>query len=311
MNTEPGRPQGCFSEILDLVYNKSPLQKKRISKFVDSQGDTYRELADGFARDFLSYLQAENKSLEYAVDAYLKMCRDVMAEQMKFMKTGRYSCRSFAEARENVYNNEEAMKSYMYGLLLSQFLWKNHYMMFQFFVDRLREAGDIRGYLEIGSGHGLYLAQAIKMLPEADFTVVDISPVSIAMTRGIVKHVARDSDRLRFVQADVMEFAEPEKFDFVVMGEVLEHVEDPFSLLSAASRQIRPGGRLFVTTCANAPAIDHIYLYDSVEAITGMIGRAGLRIISDIMLPADDVPHEQWKEKRVAINYAAVVERGD
>jgi 2-polyprenyl-3-methyl-5-hydroxy-6-metoxy-1,4-benzoquinol methylase len=62
------------------------------------------------------------------------------------------------------------------------------------------------------------------------------------------------------------------------MGEVLEHVEDPRQLLRRAASFVRSGGRLFVTTCANCPAIDHVYLFKSVQEIRDLIASAGCGI---------------------------------
>src|SRR4030043_453381 len=71
------------------------------------------------------YLIDENISLEYVVDAYLKMCTDMLKSQIKFMKTGCYPVELSKDAFETVYSNETEMKSYMIGLALSQFLWES------------------------------------------------------------------------------------------------------------------------------------------------------------------------------------------
>lgn len=300
-----------FQTFLDLVYRKSPLQKKRILKFLESRGDSYRELAESFAVDYAKYLTEENITKEYAVDAYLQMCKDMMSEQAKFSRTGSYSCGSVPEAVENVYHNEETMKSYMHGLILSQFLWKNHYLMLKFFIEEVLRVDRIGRLLEIGSGHGLYIAQAMKRFPQAEFEIMDISPVSIAMTKKIVKHLISNPDKISFVQADARDCSGGGKFDFIIMGEVMEHVEDPLSLLVSVKKMLGDGGRLHITTCANCPAIDHVYCFDSVEAIVEMIDAAGFRVLKDIALPVEDIPREKWKETRVGINYAAALENGN
>ncbi|MEW5946140.1 MAG: class I SAM-dependent methyltransferase [bacterium] len=212
---------------------------------------------------------------------------------------------------ENVYNNDAVMKSYMHGLILSQFLWKNHYLMLKFFIKEALQVEGIRRLLEIGPGHGLYIAQAMKKFPRAEYKIMDISPVSIAMTKKIVRRLVNDPDKISFVQSDVRAYSSDEKFDFIIMGEVMEHVEDPLSLLVSVKKLLEDGGRLHITTCANCPAIDHVYCFDSVEAIVEMIEAAGFRVLKDIALPVEDVPREKWKETRVGINYAAALENSD
>ena len=67
------------------------------------------------------------------------------------------------------------------------------------------------------------------------------------------------------------------------------------------------GGRLFITTCANAPAIDHVYLYDSVEHIQREIREAGFSIISEVALPVGNFSREEWARRKVEVNYGAML----
>lgn len=79
-----------FNNILQLVYKKSALQKKKIKKFLEIQDKHFFYLAERFAYDYSSYLKSQKIPIEYAVDAYLKMCNDMLKSQIYFMKTGKY-----------------------------------------------------------------------------------------------------------------------------------------------------------------------------------------------------------------------------
>ena len=269
--------------------------------------ESSREQAESFAAGLMAYLESENLGVDYLAGAYLKMCADVMSEQKKFMQTGEYSCESFSKARENVYENEEAMKSYMHGLLLSQFLWKNHNMIFNFYLREVSAAVDIKSYLEIGPGHGLFLSQAVRIFPEASFLAVDISRTSLGMAKKMVETFSGRND-VAFEYGDIRNYPVQGKFDFIGMCEVLEHVEDPKSLLTVAKELLAPGGRLFVTTCANCPAVDHLYNFNTVEAIGEMIADAGLKIVNELALAVEEIPREKWTEERAGVNYAATLE---
>lgn len=67
-----------FNKILQLVYKKSPLQKKKIKKYLEIQDEHFFYLAEKFSQNYIGYLKSQNISLEYAVDAYSKMCSDMI-----------------------------------------------------------------------------------------------------------------------------------------------------------------------------------------------------------------------------------------
>ena len=54
-------------------------------------------------------------------------------------------------------------------------------------------------------------------------------------------------DRIRFVHGDAGNLPADGGFDTVILGEILEHLEDPGLLIDVAAGQIVPGGRLVVT----------------------------------------------------------------
>lgn len=77
---------------------------------------------------------------------------------------------------------------------------------------------------------------------------VDRSAASLDAARA---HVLREPGRSRacFVRGDVA--AAPlatASCDFVLLGDVVEHVEQPADVLAEAARLLRPGGELFVST---------------------------------------------------------------
>jgi 2-polyprenyl-3-methyl-5-hydroxy-6-metoxy-1,4-benzoquinol methylase len=93
--------------------------------------------------------------------------------------------------------------------------------------------------LEIGCGTGTLLAA----LSPARGVGVDISPrmVEIAAT----KHPS-----LSFRVADAKAFDPGEKFDFVIVPDVVEHLSDPQAMFRSALKACHPGTRVIVT-CVN------------------------------------------------------------
>lgn len=299
-----------FHQLIQPIFSKSPLQKKRILKHFAERDYHFWKQAEEFTQGYLAFLDDTGMTVEEAADAYLRMCSDFVVEQLKFAKTGVYTCASAAEAERTVYANPEIMTYYMHGLALSQFLWKNHYLMYDFFSQGVKRRKHLVGsYLEIGAGHGLFLAEALKAFQKAHFLVVDFSQTSIMMAKGLIKHFSQHSEVVHFEHRDVMTFDSAETFDFVVTGEVLEHVDEPLPLLQKVHNLLKPHGWAYITTCCNCPAIDHVYLFHDVQEIHELLNKSGLHIASELILPVEDVPEEEFKRNRIGTNYAAIVQR--
>mgnify|MGYP005627743605 FL=1 len=165
-----------FKKVLFEIYSKSPLQKKKLESFLSSKSPLFFKEADRFIVDYSSYLESQNISFDYAIDAYLKMCKDMIKSQIYFMKTDKYPMDSQEQAFEAIYNSKKEMQSYMVGLALSQYLWRTHHEMFNHLKDALQiNKKNIYSYLEIGPGHGLFFKEAIKTIGnDCKYTVFGI-----------------------------------------------------------------------------------------------------------------------------------------
>ena len=121
--------------------------------------------------------------------------------------------------------------------------------------------------------------------------------------------MSRYLDSVQFQHRDVMTFNDKSTFDFITMGEVLEHVESPKSLLDKVYKLLKQKGRAYISTCCNCPAIDHVYLFRNVKEIREFFAEAGLHINREIALPVETISKGSDKSKRTEINYAAIVTR--
>lgn len=296
-----------FGQFVELVSIRSPLQKKAMRAFLSRQDEAYWLSAENFAEGLLEVLADRGIQPGYVADSYVKMCSDMLAQQIAFKRTGIYSCAHSGEAYDKVYSSDTEMSSYMYGLALSQFLWPNHYALFRFFQDMCSRIGNVHRYLEIGPGHGLFLIEAMRHFPDARFSAVDISPVSLRISQELVGHFAKGRACSYRVQ-DAREI-DDEAFDFISMCEVLEHLDETLPILRKLHGMTAPGGRVFITTCANCPAIDHTYLYDSVGHIRQELKEAGFAILQDLPLAIGDIAEHLWDTQRVEVNYAALLIR--
>lgn len=200
------------------------------------------------------------------MEAYQRLCNDMMKCQIYFMKYDKYPTQSSEEANLNIYSNEAVMKLYMIGLAISQFLWESHYIIYSCLISSIKKySPNIRTYLEIGPSHGLFLNKAIELIdPNSKITTVDISSTSMSITKSIIKYFKPSNTNITYHTIDMLELSLHDKYDFISMGEVLEHVNFPEKLLLKLQNLMSDNGRPFVSTCVNCPAIDHVFHFKTV-----------------------------------------------
>ena len=58
-------------------------------------------------------------------------------------------------------------------------------------------------------------------------------------------------ERMEMHHCLVEDFSSEERFDYVLCGELLEHVRDPQEIVSKASEHLRGGGQMLVATLLN------------------------------------------------------------
>jgi SAM-dependent methyltransferase len=93
--------------------------------------------------------------------------------------------------------------------------------------------------LELGIGHGYTTALFNKFFDR--HVVIDGSPVVIEQFRNDYR-----LGSIEIVESYFESFDTDEKFDVLLMGFVLEHVDDPDLLLTRYRKFLKPGGRLFI-----------------------------------------------------------------
>ncbi|MDC0407652.1 hypothetical protein OAM82_03280 [Candidatus Thioglobus sp.] len=89
--------------VINSIYEKSPFQKKKIESFLDNQDDIFFHEFENFLSEYIQYLNKNDMTIEYGVDAYLKMVNNMFKSHMKFMRTGRYQAVSAEDAFNEVF----------------------------------------------------------------------------------------------------------------------------------------------------------------------------------------------------------------
>lgn len=290
-----------FQQITQLIASKNPVVAKTVQTNLALFDDAHLTAANHFLSRYVAYLDSIGLDIGFAVSCYLKLLAAMMLERKAFIETGRYSNDSYRSVNESIYSNPEVMDYHMHGLAIAQFLWPDQYERFRFFANVLPEYKHARTYLEVGGGHGLYALTAREVLaPTCSIDVIDISDSSLRLAKGII-----DSAGVNFIHSDFFNFDPVSKFDFITLGEVIEHVEDPLRLLGRVREILNANGTVFLSTPANAPMIDHIFLFNNVDEIRCLLVLAGFCIQKELVCYPVGVSPETANKQKLPIMYAA------
>ena len=307
-DTDMDKSKSLLVSLINNISNIDCFQKKSVERFFSQLTEVQFKQVEEFADDYLLALLDKGYSLEEMAEDYSWMCREILKEQIYFKRKKHYRYNRIDDVIDKVYNNKTYMKRYMIGVGISQILWENHNLMYKFWLQHLSKSKG-KTYLEIGIGHGWFFTSAVKNSGFEEYVGVDISETSLSMTRDLLDRMGTNL-KYELILNDIMELTQYDNsIDFVCMGEVLEHVEKPQLLIDKIASMMKRGGKAYISTCANAPVIDHIYLFNNIEEIRELFYTANLRIMDEIIVCNDNTPKDLWEQKKANLSYAAIVER--
>lgn len=123
-----------------------------------------------------------------------------------------------------------------------------------------------RSYLDVGCGGGIFSESAARLTTTSRVLAVDSTPSVLAVAK---QHQKLDpaltrsspSNRTRpllyYECSTIEDLPSPtsveDQFDVVTLFEVLEHISEPAAILEAATKHIKPGGWLILSTIARHP----------------------------------------------------------
>lgn len=297
----------CLNKFINLVGEKNFLQKKYLKAMMDQlKTDEKNSLIE-----LIDFYLSRGYSLEDIAGTWLLFIQVVMEETKYFAEHGEYRYHSFAEVSDDVYFNHTYMTKYMMGLALSTYLLNFHLLSMRWFGELIEKvSGD--NYLEIGPGHGEYFYYACCLSKLKLFKAIDLSPASIEMTECYMNYRMKDIGEKRecfYECADFLKYECEDKWDAIVMGEVLEHVERPDLFLRKIASLSHKNTFIYVTTVINAPERDHIYLFHDFEEITSMVEASGLSIKEYRLITHNDKPLEKVMNRKEPVMVAMQLKR--
>ncbi len=305
-DTEKMEGNNLIECLIDEILHRIPGQAFSIRK-------TMREWTNDEKKRFaqeLAYL-TEKYSQEEIVEGYLFYTESVMKESRYFKEHGDYRCHSFEEVDAYIYADAERMKHYMLGLAVAEFLWMTVLKIHRFYEALIQNVSGER-YLEIGPGHGKYFFEAYQLQRFAQYDAVDVSETAIAMTkdymeRYIAQNIGGGVKNYHLICGDATKLSFDAGYDFVVIQEVLEHIEDPLGMLRSIYRILAPNGKVYALFPINAPSPAHIFLFHSIAHVKEMVAEAGFELLQEEYITANNVTVEQAEEKKMPIDACMVL----
>jgi len=124
-----------------------------------------------------------------------------------------------------------------------------------------------KNVLDIGCGGGI-LAEAMAGLG-AKVTGIDQAPAPLEVARlhGLESGISVD---YQLITAEDLAAQQPNSWDCVTCMEMLEHVPDPSSVITACARLVKPGGFVFLSTL-NRNAKSYLQAIVAAEYVLGML----------------------------------------
>jgi 2-polyprenyl-3-methyl-5-hydroxy-6-metoxy-1,4-benzoquinol methylase len=297
--------QSFLDRIVGYIHQVAdPTLAQRLHSYIAAGDALFRQRAEEFFGRYARFQQTSGSTFEAGIDHFLWLHNSLEELRADFLKTGRYCNSSFEEVNRSHYSDPAIMQRHMHGLVFAQFLWPDQYQRFHFFSSGLpAHKPGVQRYLEIGGGHGLYVSEATRVFETASVEVVDISPTSLELARAIVAQ-----PRVRYHLMNVFDFPDGQ-YDFITAGELIEHLENPREMLEKMLRMLAPGGHAFLTTPANAPMADHIYLFRNAQEIRDLLQSSGFQIVTEAAHYAVDIKPQLAERMKLPLMYAAFLRK--
>lgn len=200
----------------------------------------------------------------------------------------------------------------MVSLELTLYLWKNNRELFRFYRKKIAHRIG-KKFLEIGPGHGRFLAEAIVNASYDEYHGIDVSRSSIDICQdhlnnmSTLKNIKEKNVSLKCM--DFFDYDGNEKFDGIVMGEILEHVEQPKAFLQKAYALAADEAFVFITVPINSPELDHIYLFRNVAKVEQLICDSGFSICDSLIVFQKNYTREKAEKNTIPINTAFVLKK--
>jgi trans-aconitate 2-methyltransferase len=117
--------------------------------------------------------------------------------------------------------------------------------------------------VDLGCGTGNLTAQLPGLLGASEVVGLDNSPTMLA------KAAPYSSDAVRFEEADIGTFHDPDAWDVVLSNAVMHWLPDHTAVLARWADSLRQGGRLAIQVPSNADHPSHVCAREAADSMSG------------------------------------------
>ena len=156
------------------------------------------------------------------------------------------------------------------------------------YIDQIAGLKDKR-VLDVGCGGGI-LAEAMAS-KNAEVTGIDMGETNLSVAKLHLLESGLDVDYRHITVEDLAE-QEAGSFDIVTCMEMLEHVPDPGSIISACAKLVKPGGHVFLSTLNRNPK-SYLFAIIGAEYVLRLLPR-GTHDFEKFIKPSE---LDRWSRK--------------
>ena len=280
-----------ISSLIDSLAVKLPFHGEYLRSSIQRMTDEEKR---SFERLLAFYMNAGH-TIESLTRDYSRFFKDVMKERAYFQKHHQYRHHTLAEVADSIYHDPNYMDMYMIGLSLSIYVWEEAFEIHRWFIQQIRGRTGQR-YLEVGPGHGENFVKAMELSHYESYEALDLSQTSLDATRAYAQYALPDKDNISYTLGDFLQYSNTRRYDAMIIGEVLEHVERPDAFLKQVCALADKDTFIYISTAINSPAIDHIYQFHNQEEVFQLVRENGLVVMDYCYVPtiesvdAEDYP---------------------
>jgi SAM-dependent methyltransferase len=290
-------------EFLRIFEERAPVFAKEARRTFEAEPVRFAE----FAAPMLDWAEVTlGSGFEgRLIEGYCALVLDINRGQAEYEKSGHFLHSSYQEVHDATYASPAFMESYHWGVYTTMFVWRHHLALCAFyrdaFVEQLAGPAGTGSIVDLGCGSGLWHCLALRQLPGWSAVGVDISATSLDHTRRMTRQVMAGHE-IGYVQADATTWQPAEEFDAGISSFLLEHLEDPASLLANLCRCLKPGGLAYVSCGLTAAQIDHIYEFKRESEVVAMAESAGFRVIQAFSsAPSRVLPNRRYLPRSMGL----------
>jgi SAM-dependent methyltransferase len=130
-------------------------------------------------------------------------------------------------------------------------------LIMQWYPERIIKRMQNGSLLELGLGHGYTIEKFLNSSKINHYRILEGSKEIIDKFRKNYGNLAVD-----IIHTSFEAYETEDKFDNIVMGFILEHVDEPASIISKYKEYLKPGARIFITV-PNSEALNRRLGYEA------------------------------------------------